>query len=137
MFLRQLLKSRPIMTKNVSAFFKSRTYLTEKELVAFRKQWDKFTPEERIQIAVNDNNPPCGDVLISKGDYFQQINAVYQARCCYEGAIQMNKDCEDIAKARIAKLDEQGQDKRMEQDQLKKTDRDDEIRINHRVYAGK
>ena len=137
MFLRQLLKSRPNIAKNVSTFFKSRTYLTGKELVAFRKQWDKFTPEERIQIAVNDNNPPCGDVLISKGDYFQQINAIYQARCCYEGAIQMNKDCEDVAKARIAKLDKQGQNKMVEQDPLKKTNHDDEIRVIHRVYVGK
>lgn len=106
MFLRNVrLKSRSIIAKPKCAFFQSRTYLTGAALAEFRKDWHAYTPAQRLQIAVTEDSPPCGDVYITKGDYFMQEMQLFQAHYCYVKAKTMTTDCTNVANERIAALE--------------------------------
>jgi hypothetical protein len=106
MFLRNLIfKSRsPVLAKSKYTFFQIHNYLTGAALAEFRKEWYSYSLMERMQIAVTENSPLCGDVLITKGDYFKQEMLIFQAEYCYNKAVEMNADCADVVNARIAEL---------------------------------
>ncbi len=126
MFLRRLLNSRAMLTTlstSTNSFFKSRNYLKGKELADFREQWSKYSPREKMQIAINQSKPACGDVLISQGDFHKMEGDLNLAIQCYKEAVKLNNDCGPEAEEKIIAINN-----------LKKTDVDRVFEHNLKVH---
>jgi tetratricopeptide (TPR) repeat protein len=126
MFIRRLIPSQGLLSKATSSFFQSRNYKTGDDLKKYRAFWATLTPRQQMFIAINQRKPACGEVLISKGDFYRNENCFELAIECYNQAFALNKDCETLAKAKIAQINN-----------LKKTDLVDENNSDYRTLAFK